>query len=107
TNLITNASKYGFGLWADYADAFGENAITRTNYDYGQETIFVSDHSSNQKYGQYQTGGQASGGAAQNLQPWYQRWNYPSFSGLNSYKNTSNALVNSGTAMMTRDVLNG
>src|SRR6202012_3063690 len=106
TNLITNASKYGFGLWADYADAFGENAITRTTYDYGQETIFVSDHSSNQKYGQYTTSGGAAGGAAQNLLPGFQRWNYPSFSGINSYKNAAGALVKSGPAVIPIHVLN-
>jgi hypothetical protein len=111
TNLITNQTTYGFGLWADYADAFGENVNpvtgSRATWDYGQENIFVSDHSSNQKYGQYTTGGGAAGGAAQNLLPWFQRMNYPSNSGINSYVNGSGSLVNSGTSMMTRDVLNG
>jgi hypothetical protein len=107
SNLITNKSKYGFGLWPDYADAFGENAIVRTNFDYGQETIFVSDHTNNTKYGQYAVGGAASGGAAQNLLPWFQTWNYPATSGINSYKNGSGALINLGTNMMTRDVPNG
>jgi hypothetical protein len=111
TNLISNQTTYGFGLWADYADAFGENVVpasgSRATWDYGKETIFVSDHSSNAKYGQYTVGGAAAGGAAQNLLPWFQRWNYPSNSGLNSYKNGSGALVNSGTSMMVRDIPNG
>lgn len=111
TNLITNQSTYGFGLWADFGDAFGENVVpvsgSRANYDYGKETIFVSDHSSNQKYGQYTTGGGAAGGVAQNLLPWFQRMNYPSNSGINSFVNGSGSLANSGTSMMTRDVLNG
>jgi starch-binding outer membrane protein, SusD/RagB family len=107
SNLITNKSTYGFGLWPDYADAFGENAIVRTSFDYGQETIFVSDHTINTKYGQYAVGGAASGGSAQNLLPWFQTWNYPATSGINSYKNGSGALINLGTNMMTRDVPNG
>jgi hypothetical protein len=111
TNLITNKSTYGFGLWADYGDAFGENVVpvtaSRANYDYGMESIFVSDHSSNAKYGQYTQGGSASGGAAQNILPWFMRWNYPSNSGINSHLNASGALVNTGTSMMVRDVLNG
>jgi hypothetical protein len=111
TNLITNQTTYGFGLWADYADAFGENVSpisgSRATWDYGKETIFVSDHSVNAKYGQYTVGGGAAGGAAQNLLPWFQRWNYPSNSGINSFKNGSGALANSGTTMMTRDIPNG
>jgi starch-binding outer membrane protein, SusD/RagB family len=111
TNLITNQSTYGFGLWADYGDAFGENVqpITgsRATWDYGQETMFVSDHTSNAKYGQYTQGGGAAGGAAQNLLPWFQRWNYPANSGINSYLKSPGVLANSGTSMMTRDVING
>lgn len=111
TNLITNQSTYGFGLWQDYGDAFGENVnpitASRAAYDYGKETIFVSDHSSNAKYGQYNQGGGAAGGAAQNLLPWFQRFNYPANSGVNSYVNGSGKLANSGTSMMTRDVING
>jgi hypothetical protein len=110
TNLITNQNTYGFGLWQDYADAFGENVPApgaRTTYDYGKESIFVSDHTNNLQFGLYQVGGGASGGSAQNLLPWYQTWNYPATSGIVSFKNASGALVNSGTNMMTRDVLNG
>lgn len=111
TNLIANQSTYGFGLWQDYADAFGENVSpvtgSRYTWDYGKESIFVSDHSINAKYGQYTVGGGAAGGAAQNLQPWFQRWNYPSNSTINAYKNASGALSNSGPSMMTRDIVNG
>src|SRR3984957_18950190 len=111
TNLITNQTTFGFGLWADYADAFGENVVpvtgSRGTWDYGKESIFVSDHSVNAKYGQYTVGGAAAGGVAQNLLPWFQRWNYPSNSGINSYKNGSGALVNSGTSIMVRDIVNG
>lgn len=111
TNLIANQTTYGFGLWQDYADAFGENVNpvtgSRATWDYGKESIFVSDHSSNAQYGQYQVGKGLAGGAAQNLLPWFQRWNYPANSGINSYVNGSGQLANSGAAMMTRDVLNG
>jgi len=111
TNLITNQATYGFGLWQDYGDAFGENVnpitASRASFDYGKESIFVSDHSSNAKYGQYTVGGGAAGGAAQNLLPWFQRWNYPANSGINSYLKSPGVLANSGTSMMTRDVING
>src|ERR1700722_18776325 len=77
TNLIANQTTYGFGLWQDYADAFGENVNpvtgSRATWDYGKESIFVSDHSSNAQYGQYQVGKGLAGGAAQNLLPWVQR----------------------------------
>lgn len=66
--LITNQATYGLGLWQDYQDAF-----TIAN-DYGKESIFVSDHSSDATYGLYQLG--SSGRAAQNLFPWLHRWNY-------------------------------
>jgi starch-binding outer membrane protein, SusD/RagB family len=110
SNLITNQATYGLGLWADYADAFGENVAapgSRASFDYGKESLFVSDHTNNLPFGLYQVGGSASGGAAQNLQPWYQTWNYPATSGINSYKNGSGALINNGSNMMTRDVING
>jgi starch-binding outer membrane protein, SusD/RagB family len=110
SNLITNQTTYGFGLWADYADAFGENVAppgARTAADYGKEAIFVSDHTNNLQFGLYQVGGGAAGGAGQNLLPWFQTWNYPATSGLNSFKNATGALINSGTNMMTRDVING
>ncbi|HTQ66725.1 MAG TPA: RagB/SusD family nutrient uptake outer membrane protein [Puia sp.] len=99
SDLITNKAIYGCDLWQDYADAF------KPANDYGKETLFTSDHSSDPKYGQYSPG--ASGGNAQNLTPWFNRWNYPSLSGINSYLNGSGVLTNSGPTMMTRDVANG
>ncbi len=101
SGIITNKATYGLDLWQDYGDAFNPAN------DYGKETMFVSDHDNDPKYGQYTVGGQASGGAAQNLTPWFYIWNYPSNSGINSFKNGSGALVNSGTSGMIRDVPNG
>jgi hypothetical protein len=101
SGIIANKSAYGLDLWQDYGDAFNPAN------DYGKETMFVSDHSTDPKYGQYTVGGQASGGAAQNLTPWFYIWNYPSNSGINSYKNGSGALVNSGSSTMVRDAANG
>lgn len=69
--------------------------------------MFVSDHSIDAKYGQYTVGGGAAGGAAQNLTPWLYIWNYPSNSGINSAKNSSGVLTNSGTSVMIRDAANG
>jgi hypothetical protein len=99
--IITNKATYGLDLWQDYGDAFAPAN------DYGKESLFISDHSSDPKYGQYTVGGQASGGSAQNLTPWFYIWNYPSNSGINSNKNSSGVLVNSGTSTMIRDVPNG
>lgn len=101
SGIIANKAVYGLDLFQDYGDAF--NPVN----DYGKETLFVSDHSNDPKYGQYAIGGGASGGAAQNLTPWFYIWNYPSNSGINSYKNASGALVNSGTSGMVRDAVNG
>lgn len=100
-SIIANKSAYGLDLWQDYGDAF--NPVN----DYGKESLFVSDHTIDPKYGQYQVGGGASGGAAQNLTPWFYIWNYPSNSGINSFKNGSGALVNSGSSTMVRDAANG
>lgn len=102
TQLITDQATYGFGLWQDYADAF---AIAN---DYGKENIFVSDHSNDATYGLYQLG--ASGGAAQNLTPWFHRWNYSgNVLGPDSYyDNATKAWVYSSTSnMFNRDVANG
>jgi hypothetical protein len=109
TSLIQKQTTYGFALQKDYADAFGENVTgsnPRTNFDYGPETMLVSDHTLNQTYGLYVLGNQAAGGAGQNLLPWYDRWNYPATSGINSYV-SGGKLINLGTNMMTRDVVNG
>ena len=105
--IITNKSTYQLDLWQDYADAFKPGPLSINTNDYGKETIFVSDHSIDQKYGQYTVGAQASGGAAQNLTPWFNRWNYPATTGINTFKNASGILVGSGANMMVRDVPNG
>ena len=101
SDIIANKATYNLDLWQDYADAF-----VPAN-DYGKESMFVSDHSNDPKYGQYTVGGGASGGAAQNLTPWFYIWNYPSNSGINSFKNPSGVLINSGTSGMIRDAANG
>jgi len=98
STLIANKANYGCDLWQDYGDAF------KPANDYGKETLFTSDHSSDTKYGQYTPA--ASGGAAQNLTPWFNRWNYPSLSNINSYV-SNGVLTSSGPTMMTRDVANG
>jgi hypothetical protein len=100
-SIIASKAAYGLDLWQDYGDAFNPAN------DYGKETMFVSDHSNDPKYGQYVVGGAAAGGAAQNLTPWFNTLNYPSNSGINSFKNGSGALVNSGTSGMIRDAANG
>ena len=99
--IIAKKAQYGLDLWQDYGDAFNPAN------DYGKETMFVSDHTNDPKYGYYQVGGGASGGAALNLTPWFYIWNYPATSGINSFKNASGALVNSGTSAMVRDAANG
>jgi hypothetical protein len=96
-NIIANKSAYGLDLWQDFGDAF-----VPAN-DYGKETMFVSDHVLDPKYGYYSVGGAAGGGAAQNLSPWFTNWNYPNNSGINSIKNAAGAFVNSGTSGMVRD----
>ena len=100
-DIIANKSTYGLDLWQDYGDAF-----VPAN-DYGKETMFVSDHVLDPKYGYYVVGGQAAGGAAQNLTPWLTNWNYPNNSGINSIKNAAGAFVNSGTSGMIRDSFYG
>lgn len=96
-DIIAKKADYGLDLWQDYGDAF-----VPAN-DYGKETMFVSDHVLDPKYGYYQVGGQAGGGAAQNLSPWFTNWNYPNNSGINSIKNAAGAFVNNGTSGMIRD----
>lgn len=97
SDIIANKATYGLDLWADYGDAFAPAN------DYGKETMFVSDHVLDPKYGYYTVGGAAAGGAAQNLTPWLTNWNYPNNSGVNSFKNSAGNLVNSGTSLMIRD----
>ncbi|GAB3573731.1 RagB/SusD family nutrient uptake outer membrane protein [Spirosoma luteolum] len=96
-NIIANKGTYGLDLWADYGDAF-----VPAN-DYGKETMFVSDHVLDPKFGYYTVGSGASGGFAQNLTPWFTTWNYPNNSGVNSFINSAGTLVNSGTSGMIRD----
>src|SRR6185436_8020116 len=63
-DLIDTRSTYGLDLWQNYADAF------LPANDYGKETIFVSDHSNDPKYGYYNPGGGQAGGDAINITPW-------------------------------------
>jgi len=97
SDLIANKGTYGLDLWQDFGDAF-----VPAN-DYGKETLFVSDHSNDAKYGYYRLGSGESGGFANNLTPWFTNWNYPNNSGINSFVNASGVLVNSGTSTMIRD----
>ncbi|MBD2700079.1 RagB/SusD family nutrient uptake outer membrane protein [Spirosoma sp. BT702] len=96
-DIIANKSSYGLDLWQDFGDAF-----VPAN-DYGKETMFVSDHVLDPKYGYYKVGSGESGGAANNLTPWFTTWNYPNNSGINSFKSAAGAYVNSGTSLMIRD----
>ena len=107
TSIITDKATYGLDLWQDYADAFKPGPLSINTNDYGKESIFVSDHSIDQKYGQYTVGAGASGGGAQNITPWFNRWNYPATTGINTYKNASGILVGSGANIMIRDIANG
>ncbi|SFC69972.1 RagB/SusD family nutrient uptake outer membrane protein [Spirosoma endophyticum] len=96
-DIIANKSTYGLDLWQDYGDAF-----VPAN-DYGKETMFVSDHMLDPKYGYYKVGAAEGGGFANNLSPWFTNWNYPNNSGINSFKSATGAYVNSGTSLMIRD----
>lgn len=96
-DIIANKTAYGLDLWADFADVFNPAN------DYGKENIFVSDHSNDPKFGYYTVGGGASGGAAQNLTPWFANWNYPSNTGINSTIDANGRFRNVGTAGMIRD----
>ncbi len=113
TKLITDKAKYGLGLWPDYASAF------LPANDYGQETIFVSDHSNDPKYGYYNPNGGQSGGIAINVTPWMWLVNMPGNIGIESKLDATKIVtdatslnplynpagfVTSGTAMITRDV---
>ncbi|WP_295122760.1 RagB/SusD family nutrient uptake outer membrane protein [uncultured Chitinophaga sp.] len=100
-DIIANKGAYNLDLWQDYGDAF-----VPAN-DYGKETMFVSDHMLDPKYGYYAVGGAAGGGAAQNLSPWFTNWDYPNNSGINSYKDGAGMLVNAGTSGMIRDAFYG
>jgi starch-binding outer membrane protein, SusD/RagB family len=101
SEIIADKGKYNLDLWADFEDAF-----VPAN-DYGKESMFVSDHVNDPKYGYYTVGGGAAGGAAQNLTPWLTNLNYPAVSGVNANKNASGVLANSGTTMLVRDSFYG
>jgi starch-binding outer membrane protein, SusD/RagB family len=101
SDIASKKATYGLDLWADYGDAF-----VPAN-DYGKETMFVSDHVLDAKYGYYAVGGAASGGAAQNLSPWFTNWNYPANSGINSTVSAAGVFVNGGTQPLVRDALYG
>ena len=96
TDLITNKGTYGIDLWADYADAF------KPANDYGKETLFVSDHSTDSKYGAYSQG--AAGGNGINVTPWMGLFNGPSVLGANSTTDAQGLITSAGPAMLTRDV---
>lgn len=88
--LITNKATYGVDLWQDFADAF------KPANDYGKETLFVVDESSDTKYGNYVAGGS---GANYNATNFFFRPNYPSL--------TANYPSTTGSNLMTRDIPNG
>lgn len=90
SNLITNKSTYGIDLWQDYADA------NKPGNEYGKETLFVVDESSDTKYGNYSPGG--SGGNYNSTSVFF-RPNYPSLK--------SDYPGSTGAALMTRDIANG
>jgi hypothetical protein len=92
SNLISNASAYGLGLWPDFASA---NA---PGNEYGLETIFVIDREADLKYGERTTGSRASG-PKENGTNFFFRPNYPTI--------TANYPAAGGAAIMTRDIPNG
>ena len=100
TDLITNKGTYNLDLWQDYGDAFNPAN------DYGKETLFVSDHNIDTKYGLYPLG-QGQAGGPYNLLPWFTNFNYPNLSGVNSYINSSGNLVVTGPSTIIRDVVYG
>lgn len=99
--IIANKASYGLDLWQDFGDAF-----VPAN-DYGKESMFVSDHVLDPKYGYYTVGGAAAGGAAQNLTPWLTNWNYPTNSTINAFKTAAGAISFSGPSSMIRDSFYG
>lgn len=96
-DLIDNRATYGLDLWQNYADAF------KLDNDYGKETIFVSDHTNDPKYGYYNPNGAQAGGDAINVTPWMGLFNAPALPGVNTTSNGT-ALVSSGQTMINRDV---
>ena len=96
--LIDNRSTYGLDLWQNYADAF------KPENDYGKETIFVTDHTNDPKYGYYNPGGQQAGGAGINVTPWMGLFNAPALARVNTTVNSSGVLAPDGPQMINRDV---
>jgi hypothetical protein len=88
--LFTNKGTYGVDLWQDFADAF------KPANDYGKETLFVIDESSDVKYGNYVAGGS---GGTYNATNFFFRPNYPSV--LANYPSST------GSSVMIRDIPNG
>lgn len=88
--LIDNRGSYGVDLWQDFGDAF------KPANDYGKETLFVIDESSDPKYGNYAPGGS---GGNYNVTNFLFRPNYPSV--------LANLPAAGGSAVMVRDVANG
>lgn len=95
--LIDNRATYGLDLWQNYADAFNPAN------DYGKETIFVTDHTNDPKYGFLTTGSGQAGGSGLNVTPWMGLFNAPAVIGVNTTA-TGNTLVSSGATMINRDV---
>ncbi|WP_375447626.1 RagB/SusD family nutrient uptake outer membrane protein [uncultured Fibrella sp.] len=100
-DIVANKGAYGLDLWQDFGDAF-----VPAN-DYGKESMFISDHVADPKYGYYTVGGAAAGGAAQNLTPWFTQWNYPTNSTINAFKTAAGTLSFAGPSSMTRDSFYG
>lgn len=96
--LIDNRATYGLDLWQNYSDAF------KLDNDYGKETIFVSDHTNDPKYGYYNPNGAQAGGEAINVTPWMGLFNAPALPGINSTVNASGVLASAGSTMINRDV---
>lgn len=97
-DLIDNRATYGLDLWQNYADAF------KPENDYGKETIFVTDHTNDPKYGFYNPGGAQAGGGSINVTPWMGLFNGPALARVNSTVNSSGVLVTEGPVMLNRDV---
>ena len=108
-DIIDNKASYGLDLWQNYADAFKPGPLSVNTNDYGKETLFVSDHSIDVKYGNYPSNGNDIHGIpGTNLTPWFNRWNYPALSNFNVWVNNNKlSNANAGSTMMTRDVENG
>lgn len=97
-DLIDNRATYGLDLWQNYADAF------KPENDYGKETIFVTDHTNDPKYGFYTPGGAQAGGAAVNVTPWMGLFNGPALARVNTTVGGNGVLVPDGPVMLNRDV---